>query len=56
MDVKEIECEILDRIQIVQYRVQWWALVNSGSTKGGKFLDPLSDSLLLKTILFYGIS
>jgi hypothetical protein len=39
-------------IQLVQDTVYWWALVNggelSGSLKGGKFLDHLSDHQLFK--------
>jgi hypothetical protein len=29
MDLKEIGCEVVDRIHLAQERVQWWALVNT---------------------------
>jgi hypothetical protein len=29
MNLKETETEYMDRIQLVQNRIQWWALVNT---------------------------
>jgi hypothetical protein len=48
MCLREIGCEVVEWIDLVQYKNQWQALVNtvmnlSSSLHGVKFLDYLSD-------------
>jgi hypothetical protein len=47
MDLKEIACEVVDRVEVAQNVVQWWAFVNT-VTKLREFLDHLSYSQSLK--------
>jgi len=40
MDLKrETGCDDVDCIHVIQDRVQWCALVKTGSIKGGEYLD-----------------
>jgi hypothetical protein len=54
MYLRKVVCEGGDSVHLTQDRVQWRTVVNailtdiSGTIKGGKFLEQLSDSQLLK--------
>jgi hypothetical protein len=36
-------CHVTDRVHMAQDRDKWWALVNMGPIKSGKYLKKLGD-------------
>jgi hypothetical protein len=60
INVKERRCEVINWIQVIQDRVQWWAPINMiinicVSYKAGNFLTRRATISLSRRTLFHGV-